>query len=264
MAASVEGEREGAGSGEGKRLLHSLDYPCTERLRLRRLFAYLRGRSYADIYEAANKRMRVVFHVRDLVKQVKAGQLREAYLYVQSFVPMGRSSDEAEILSLFLRDLMAFNYFASGDAKAAGILCDWFIRIYRHPMLAKYPCFATLVDHVLFLRSDLVRSYVDWQLVRNKAAEMAEEMVCKTPELKSRLHYPRDRNSLYNVVSIGSSFRRRRQVKNLGRKQSTYLAQLYLQMKKRLPSSGQAESHGYSGSARKEAETLIALYGMCS
>lgn len=102
--------------------------------------------------------MGVIFHVRDLVKLVKAGQLREAsYYYVRSFAPLERSSSEAGLLALFLQDLMAINCFVDGQVTVAAILCDWFIRIYRHPVLAKYPCFAALVEDILFLRSDRVR-----------------------------------------------------------------------------------------------------------
>ena len=65
MPDSVQGEQAVAGSGEqeralanstnvgvGRPLLRSLDYPCTARLRLRRLLPYLRRYSYEEIYEA--------------------------------------------------------------------------------------------------------------------------------------------------------------------------------------------------------------------
>nr|CAB3488189.1 unnamed protein product [Digitaria exilis] len=207
---SVEGELAVPIAGDGKRavvgsaegggtLLRSLEYPCTARLRRRRLLAYLRGHSCDEIYEAAKEKICVIFHVRDLVKQVKAGQLREAYYYIRSFAPINQSSSEASLLALFLQDLMAINCFVNGQTTVASILCDWFISIYRHPVLAKYPCFAALVVDILFLRSNHLRASLDWQLVRNKAAEIAEEMAYKTPELKGRMHYPRGRNDLENV-----------------------------------------------------------------
>ena len=101
--------------------------------------------------------MRVIFHLRDLLKQVKAGQLREACYYVLSFAPFEQSSHEATLLALFLQDLGAILDFGDGHTMAPGILCDWFISLYNHRVLAKYPCFATLVADVLFLRSDRVR-----------------------------------------------------------------------------------------------------------
>ncbi|KAF8651564.1 hypothetical protein HU200_063385 [Digitaria exilis] len=192
-------------SGDVERaVLHSLDYPCTTRLRLRRLLAYLRGHSYDEIYQAyASKplmdfskilpvrviddysvqKMGVIFHVRDLAKLVKAGQLREAYHYVLSFAP--------RLLALFLQDLMAIICFVDGQVTVATILCEWFINIYRHLVLAKYPCFVALVEDVLFLR--------------RIAAKMVEEMACNTPELRGMMHYPRGRNSLCHVVSNGYS-----------------------------------------------------------
>jgi len=53
MAGSGEGgERAVAGSGEGgeRPLLHSLEYPCTRRLRRRRLLACIRMHSHVDVY----------------------------------------------------------------------------------------------------------------------------------------------------------------------------------------------------------------------
>ena len=118
---------------------------------------------------------------------------------------------------------------------------------------------------------------MDWQLVRNKAAEMVEELVYKAPDLKERTHYPRCQNGLYDVMPIRSryvcalrttlgqeqasssiivtctfqyqmsdllalrpnlaSYHRRQQVKNIGHKQLTDLAQFYLQLKKRYNSN---------------------------
>ncbi|XP_066328900.1 uncharacterized protein [Miscanthus floridulus] len=266
-AEALSGEGGGAvavsGKGKGKRkrdLLFSLDYPCTERLRLRRLLAYLREYWCDQTYDVAKEKMLVIFHTEDLVEKVKAGQWREAFHYVRNFAPITQSSKEADFLSLFLEHLMAISGFADGNTMVAGIVCDWFRRIYRHPVLDKYPFFATIVD-VLFLRAQHLscRNSLDWQLVRNKAAEMVEEMANKTPELKDRMRYPRGQNDLYDVMPVRSSFRQRRQVKNLGQKQSTELAQFYLQLKKRLPSSSQPETHADSGSKRGDGEILISL-----
>jgi len=50
------------------------------------------------------------------------------------------------------------------------------------------------------------RNSLDWQLVRNKAAEMVEEMANKTPELKDRMRYPRGQNDLYDVMPVRSRY----------------------------------------------------------
>ena len=47
-------------------------------------------------------------------------------------------------------------------------------------------------------------AFLDWQLVRKKAAKMVEEMAYKAPELRDRMQYPRSGNSLYHVIPIGS------------------------------------------------------------
>nr|CAB3485689.1 unnamed protein product [Digitaria exilis] len=192
-ALAVSGHDERAAlavSGHGERaaveVLDSLDYPCTARLRFRRLLGYLRENTCGEIYS-----------VYDLVEQVKEGKLREASNYVRIYAPFEQSSDEAELLVSFLNDLMAISSFAEGDIMVAGIVCDWFKNLYKHPLLSKYPCFASLVADVLFLRPHHVRNSLDWQLVRNKAAELVEEMAYKAPELRDATHYPRGQNNLY-------------------------------------------------------------------
>ncbi|TVU15846.1 hypothetical protein EJB05_39387, partial [Eragrostis curvula] len=229
VAVSGVGDRTVEGSSKGneqKRApLDSLEYPCTMRLRLRRLLAYLRGHS-------------------------QLGGLRRARTYVLDSVSLYASSQEARSLFQFLDDFRAINSFADGDgttvAATASHLRSWFLPLHKHPILDKYPCFATLVADFISNRPDHARAFLDWQLVRNKAAAIAKDLASKTPELKDKLHLPRARNSLYDVVTVGSSFRRRHAVKNLSRKQSTDLAQFYLQAKKRLPSSTQGAIPDYS------------------
>ncbi|TVU15851.1 hypothetical protein EJB05_39392, partial [Eragrostis curvula] len=150
VAGSVDGKRAARGSGKSRPRrppLRSLDYPCTKLLRQRRLLAYLGRAFYVDLYEVANGGMRAVFNLSGLVQQIKAGQLEEARSYVIKFVPLYTSSYEATILALFLQGLTAINSFAGGTTMAAAILCHWYKSIYKLPVLAKYPCFATLVDN---------------------------------------------------------------------------------------------------------------------
>jgi len=105
--------------------------------------------------------MGVIFHAWDLAKQVKDGLLRDAYYCVRSFAPHHDSSDEATLLANFLLQLMGiYGYFAGGNGNnpcAASVVCDWFIELYEKPVLAKYPCLATVVDDVLFLRPHRVK-----------------------------------------------------------------------------------------------------------
>lgn len=91
MPDSSQGEQAVAGSGEQERsladttnggrprpLLRSLEYPCTARLRLRRLLAYQRRYSHWEIYDAARDKMVVFFDVRYLVDRVMFGMWRTA------------------------------------------------------------------------------------------------------------------------------------------------------------------------------------------
>ncbi|CAL5025525.1 unnamed protein product [Urochloa decumbens] len=261
LAGSGEGGLALAGSGDGGRaLLRSLDYPCTARLRLRRLLAYHRRYSYEEIYEVARDKTRVIFDVRNLVNKIKSGQWRKASIYVLSFVRPDSMSHECKLLLMFIQDLMVLNDFADGNTSVARLVSKWFVSIYGNPALAAYPCFAALVEDVLFLRSDHARAFLKWQPVKNKAAEMVQEMAYNMPELKDKLHFPRGPNNLYHVVPIGSSFHRRCTVKNLARQQPIDLAQFYLHLKKRMPSSIQGESAVFkAGSATIQQEPLIAL-----
>lgn len=93
----------------------------------------------------------MIFHVEDLVAQVKAGKLQEAYDYVRSFATIGDPSNEAELLAQFLQYLTAINGFSEGRIREGGLFCDWFGRMYGHPKLNTYPCFASLVADALFL-----------------------------------------------------------------------------------------------------------------
>nr|CAB3488180.1 unnamed protein product [Digitaria exilis] len=257
-----------ASSGDGERsLLQSLDYPCTKRLRLRRLLAYHRRYMYEDVYKLMGTRMRLVFDVKDLVLLVKRGQWRAASSYVGCFFDVGSTSEEATLLLLFLQDLLALNEFAQGVHIVTCLLSDWILSIYKEPVLAEYPCFATLVADVLFLRSEHAGDFLNWHLVRNKAAEM----VYKTPELKDRLHFPCGPQNLYHVLPIRSRYFRVQASSSIARhvkigchKESTDYAQSYLRMKRRLASSNRVASPDYSAysaefSARIKGELRMAL-----
>ncbi|KAG2574502.1 hypothetical protein PVAP13_7KG353740, partial [Panicum virgatum] len=77
-----------AGDGDGgSSLLRCLDYPCTKRLRLRRLLAYHRRYTHEEVYTTMNRRTRLIFEVKDLVKLVKTGKWRVAASYIIGFVP---------------------------------------------------------------------------------------------------------------------------------------------------------------------------------
>ncbi|TVU15769.1 hypothetical protein EJB05_39307, partial [Eragrostis curvula] len=251
---SGEGERAAVGSGE-RALLRSLDYPCTNRLRARRLLAYHRHHTSAAVYNEMKERTTLIFHVTDLTKLVEAGQWGKACSYIQAFVQQHDSmSHEAALLVAFLKYLMALNDFANGKVIVTCFISDWVLSLYREPALVKYPYLATLVADVLFVRPDhakYVRSislpyssiaFLDWRLVRKKAAEMVEEVVHKTPELRDKLRLPRGPNNLYHLVPLQSS--RTCHVKNVRFKRSAAaIARSYIQMKKRLPSEGQGAKY---------------------
>lgn len=57
-----------------------------------------------------------------------------------------------------------------------------------------------MCDHYYYYRA-----FLDWQLVRHKAAKVAKEMACNTPELRSNMCYPRGGPSdPYHIVPVES------------------------------------------------------------
>lgn len=107
----------------------------------------------------------MVFDVRDLMKLVRLGLWRPASYYLLGFLHCQPTSYECELLLVFLEDLKHLNYFAEGDQLVTRSLSDWFLSIYKKPVLDKYPCFSTLVADVLFLRSDHARSFFNLPLI---------------------------------------------------------------------------------------------------
>ncbi|CAD6342913.1 unnamed protein product [Miscanthus lutarioriparius] len=230
--AAAAGVGEAAASGKRKQCDcdYIPDYPCTERLRWRRLLAYLRDNCYDQIYHVAKNKLRVIFDVEDLVKRIKAGQLEEACDHVRTFAPIWELSSHAGLLTLFLHYLMAIHRFADGDTAKEGVVRDW--------------------------------NTLDWQLVRNKAAELVEQMVSEMPELKEMTRYPLAQNELYDVMPIRCSFRPRRQVKKVGsKKQATDVAKVYLEMKKRLVPSAQMDCHDYSEKVLRAGQRKVLKQG---
>ncbi|TVU27231.1 hypothetical protein EJB05_29828 [Eragrostis curvula] len=262
VAAPGSGSRSGelvaaAASGEGQvHLLRSLDYPCTRRLRLRRLFAYHRRYSGEAIYNLMKEDTRVFFHLKDFIKLVKIGQWRKAAYYLMGFFPLfsGPTSPEARLLMSFHKFLMSLDDFADGKVMVTCLISDWILEIYREPVLVKYPYLANLVYDVLFLRSDHASASLNWLAVRKKAAQMTGDLVRDTPELRDKLHLPCCPKDLYHLVPIRSSFCRH-QAKDVRVKQPALaLAQFILQTQKRL-----ASSHTFSGYEMGSGEKLMEL-----
>ncbi|CAD6273340.1 unnamed protein product [Miscanthus lutarioriparius] len=268
--AAAAGVGEAAASGKRKQCDcdYIPDYPCTERLRWRRLLAYLRDNCYDQIYhvyalnlnpqhthhqnplanECGQNKLRVIFDVEDLVKRIKAGQLEEACDHVRTFAPIWELSSHAGLLTLFLHYLMAIHRFADGDTAKEGVVRDWFIKLYRHrAALSECPCLVALVTDVLSFAHFMSGTLWTGNSSGNKAAELVEQMVSEMPELKEMTRYPLAQNELYDVMPIRCSFRPRRQVKKVGsKKQATDVAKVYLEMKKRLVPSAQMDCHDYS------------------
>lgn len=77
--------------------------------------------------------------------------------YLIRFICPTSMSYENRLLLGFIQELTLVKDFADGKYRVASSVSNWFVSIYRKPVLAAYPCFATLVADVLFLRTDHAR-----------------------------------------------------------------------------------------------------------
>ncbi|KAG0543921.1 hypothetical protein BDA96_02G230600 [Sorghum bicolor] len=258
-AAAVSGDGEAAVSRKRKQCDYEnmLDYPCTERLRWRRLLAFLRENCYNQIYHAAKNKLGVFFDLEDVVERVRKGQFQEACDHLWTFAPIRYLNSKAEVLRC-----SSITSWPSADSpratqrkasSASGSESCTSILLCSPSILASPP--------LLPMSSPFALNSLNWQVVRNKAAEMVKEMVSEIPELKEQTRYPRFQNELYDVMPIRCSFRPRRQVKKAGKKQAIDLAMFYLETKKRLAPSAQMDYHDSAELPRnKSGLVLIKLF----
>ncbi|GJN14659.1 hypothetical protein PR202_gb01512 [Eleusine coracana subsp. coracana] len=115
-----------------------MDDSCTARLRLLRLFAYLRGHGYEDLYQA----YALLIPLIDLLDSFNLP-------YVAIFAPFSKSGYEARLLMQFLIDFNALDAFARNGRASGSYFWKWLGRMCKSTVLDKYPCFAALVEDVV-------------------------------------------------------------------------------------------------------------------
>uniref|UniRef100_I1PPV5 Uncharacterized protein n=1 Tax=Oryza glaberrima TaxID=4538 RepID=I1PPV5_ORYGL len=92
-----------------------------------------------------------------------------------------------------------------------------------------------------FVVSDKIRESMDWGRVRQKVVRVVRRLVHDTPELAGFLDLPGGMVKPHNVLPIGFGFRSKRHVRQQRRPRAYTIAQLYLEMKRCVPSSGQPD-----------------------
>ncbi|CAM0902805.1 unnamed protein product [Alopecurus aequalis] len=235
-------------SGKGKRkassLRHSLEYPCVPRLRRRRLLAFLSRHGFSSTFEAFARETIVFFSIEHLHRLVCQGQWDDAINYVSRFVPsLHMLGSEGIVFFNFLQVHKTLQSIAAGEPNGAVMAEE------RERYLKKFPNSdpgTVKLTRVLLtmLRCKHLRAAMDWSCVRFKAAEIAKDLITKTPEFNDLLRLlPNCREKPHNILPIGSCSHRRRQMKERGRTSASDIAKFYLQKKRSLPSSIHCEGN---------------------
>ncbi|KAF7010579.1 hypothetical protein CFC21_024979 [Triticum aestivum] len=229
------------GSGEPKRkrnpssVRRSLEYPCVSRLRRRLLLAFLSRHGFSSTFQALLQETTVFFRVEHLQRLARQGQWDDAIKYVVRFVPKvdAMLGEEGRLLFSFINLHRTIHSISIGTPHGA-IMTEFYERD-----LSEFPNAPSgAVRRVRLLsalhRNEKLRAAIDWQLVRNRAAEIAKDLIAKTPEFNDLLRLPNCRDKPHNILPIRpcSSSHRRRHKKEGGRIAASDLTKFYLRKKR--------------------------------
>uniref|UniRef100_A0A0E0H5W9 Uncharacterized protein n=1 Tax=Oryza nivara TaxID=4536 RepID=A0A0E0H5W9_ORYNI len=207
------------------------DYPCVARLRHRRLLSFLWLHSFKSTFEAMAEETKVLLSLPRLERLIARGMWGEAIGYACRFLPRRPPSlpaqrthltAEAQTLLLFLHMHRCFADVVAGNETGAA----WSDKHRRRYCLARVTgisSHAIAIRRIIqtFVLSDKIRESMDWGRVREKVVRVV---------------------------------RRLRHVRQQRRPRAYTIAQLYLEMKRCVPSSGQPDQglslEGLSDKAR--------------
>uniref|UniRef100_A0ACD5YNG2 Uncharacterized protein n=1 Tax=Avena sativa TaxID=4498 RepID=A0ACD5YNG2_AVESA len=214
MGASVvhpcQGETETADEGWGS---VPAENPCLTRLRHRRLLAFLRGQHYDGAFNALLDQAREQFSLEHLQLLVTKGLWEDAVGYLETFLPAGPRSFDAQVLYNFLLMHHYIASFVAGDKAARGLILDneWMHYVTYAQKTVDRLSPPVMARSVLFLEN--VRACMDWEEVRSSAASLLRKLVWQTPELSGRLKLPANHMMPHDVLPIGLGLCRRRPVR---------------------------------------------------
>ncbi|CAO2142150.1 unnamed protein product [Urochloa humidicola] len=255
------------------------EYPCVKRFRYRRLVAMLYLQGFEATFESILDESDAVFSLPRLQKLVLRGQWRDALHYLSRFLPLEGFAERAPPLSvegevlhrflavhLALADIVAgtgestvYSQFLNHDNRA---VCHGAIRL------------RSIVFSIFYGRQQY-RASIDWQCVRNKAADIVYDLVYRTPELKNHVYIPFRLMDLHQVLPIGFGFLRRSHARNefrrrfhsrsrTRRRRAYALAKAYLMEQRSLPAISDPSQESYDElSVSKALDSVADLVDEC-
>uniref|UniRef100_A0A0E0DIE4 Uncharacterized protein n=1 Tax=Oryza meridionalis TaxID=40149 RepID=A0A0E0DIE4_9ORYZ len=257
-----------SGSGNRKRKRHvqqhSFEYPCVSRLRHRRLLAFLSRHDYDSTFDALVQETSVLFRVGHIQALVRQGRWADAASYVNRFVPPSRVlTDAGLVFHEFLYIHHVLDCIVAGDHLRGAQVAASYQRHVRDNPNPSHGAIKLIRILLTILHCHPIRAFLNWHLVRYKAAEIIKDLIPQIPEFNDLLKLPKGGPiKPHNILPIGSSSHRRRHVKNEDRIPAADIARFYLQKKRGLPSSTICQERYYTGLSRNAANWLADIVGV--
>ncbi|CAD6253439.1 unnamed protein product [Miscanthus lutarioriparius] len=218
------------------------EYPCVRRYRHRRLLTFLWLQGFRDTHGSMLSESDAMLWVPHLKHFVLHDQWQDANLYLSRFLPLvtrRRTSVEAMVLS------RVFNAFSTLANIVGGGEDDLSKQYLDHKRTI---CHGQIRLRSIILNVQQARASIDWERVKEMAAEILEELAYATPELKDLTLMPGGSMRPHNVLPIGFGFRRRCRPKKQRTRQPKSPAGVvksYLVRWRRLPASSDPSQETY-------------------
>uniref|UniRef100_I1PPX8 Uncharacterized protein n=2 Tax=Oryza glaberrima TaxID=4538 RepID=I1PPX8_ORYGL len=237
---------------------YSLEYPRVSRLRHRRLLAFLSRHDYDSTFDALVQETSVLFRVGHIQALVRQGRWADAASYANRFAPPSRvRTDAGLVFHEFLYIHHVLDCIVAGDHLRGAQVAARYQRHVRDNPDPSPGAIKLIRILITILHCRPIRAFLNWHLVRYKAAEIIKDLIPQIPEFNDLLKLPKGGPiKPHNILPIGSSSHRRRYVKNEDRISAPDIARFYLQKKRGLPSSTICQERYYTGLSRNAANWL--------
>ncbi|EEC78011.1 hypothetical protein OsI_17418 [Oryza sativa Indica Group] len=185
-----------SGSGNRKRKRHvqqhSLEYPCVSRLRHRRLLAFLSRHDYDSTFDALVQETSVLFRVGHIQALVRQGRWADAASYVNRFVPPSRVlTDAGLVFHEFLYIHHVLDCIVAGDHLRGAQVAASYQRHVRDNPNPSHGAIKLIRILLTILHCHPIRAFLNWHLVRYKAAEIIKDLIPQIPEFNDLLKLPK-------------------------------------------------------------------------
>ncbi|XP_066335742.1 uncharacterized protein [Miscanthus floridulus] len=224
------------------------EYPCVRRYRHRRLLTFLWLQGFRDTHGSMLSESDAMLWVPHLKHLVLHDQWQDANRYLSRFLPLvtrRRTSVEAMVLR---RVFNAFSTLANivGGGEVSHPWPDDLSKQYLDHK--RTICHGQIRLRSIILNVQQARASIDWERVKEMAADILEELAFATPELKDLTLMPGGSMRPHNVLPIGFGFRRRCRPKKQRTRQPKSpagVAKSYLVRWRRLPASSDPSQETY-------------------